>query len=124
MPHQNGFGDNGPEATGSSKPDDSHDRMQKKSENVAHAPDRIKLQKPHNSIGLWNSPTTPHGRTHSRVGGILRVVRSEDWNHAAFGGCKPRKLRQYAGQLVADSLCYGHVLDGLRYIHYNFASGL
>jgi hypothetical protein len=32
MPHQDGFGDNGPEATGLSKPDDGDDCMQKKSE--------------------------------------------------------------------------------------------
>jgi hypothetical protein len=37
MPHQDGFGDNGPEATGLSKPDDGDDGMQKKSENIAHA---------------------------------------------------------------------------------------
>ena len=40
MPHQDGFGDNGPEATGLSKPYDGDDGVQKKSENVAHAPDR------------------------------------------------------------------------------------
>jgi hypothetical protein len=34
---------NGPEATGSSKPDDDDGRVQKKSENVAHAPDGINL---------------------------------------------------------------------------------
>jgi hypothetical protein len=50
MPHQDGFGDNGPEATGLSKPDDGDDRMQKKSENVAHAPDGIKLKNLKNSV--------------------------------------------------------------------------
>ena len=44
MPHQDGFGDNGPEATGLSKPDDGDDCMQKKSENVAHAKDGIRLK--------------------------------------------------------------------------------
>jgi hypothetical protein len=58
MPHQDGFGDNGPEATGLSKPDDGDDCMQKKSENVAHAPDGIKLKNLKNSLRLRNSPTT------------------------------------------------------------------
>ena len=58
MPHQDGFGDNGPEATGLSKPDDRDDCVQKKSENVAHAPDGIKLKKLNNSERLRNSPTT------------------------------------------------------------------
>jgi hypothetical protein len=58
MPHQDGFGDNGPEATGLSQPDDGDDCMQKKSENVAHAPDGIKLKKLRNSGRLWNSLTT------------------------------------------------------------------
>jgi hypothetical protein len=34
MPRQDGFGDNGPKATGLSKPDDGDDGMQKKSKNV------------------------------------------------------------------------------------------
>jgi len=50
MPHQDGFGDNGPEATGLSKPDDGDDGMQKKSENVAHAPDGIKVKNLKNSV--------------------------------------------------------------------------
>jgi hypothetical protein len=58
MPHQDRLGNNGPEATGLSKPDDGADRMQKKSENVAHAPDGIKLKNPKNSVRLRNSPTT------------------------------------------------------------------
>jgi hypothetical protein len=44
MPHQDGFGDNGTEATGLSKPDDDDDRMKNQSKNVAHAPDGIKLK--------------------------------------------------------------------------------
>src|SRR5262245_10925892 len=59
MSQQDGFGDNGTEPTGSTEPDDDNDRMQKKSENVAHAQDRIKLQKLKNSRRLRNSPTTP-----------------------------------------------------------------
>jgi hypothetical protein len=58
MSHQDGFGNHGPEATGLTKSDESDHGMQKKSENVAHAPDGIKLKKLKNSIGLWNSPTT------------------------------------------------------------------
>src|SRR5262245_56931419 len=58
MPHQDGFRDNGPEATGLSKPDDGDDRMQKKSENVAHPPDGIKRKNLKNSVRLRNSPTT------------------------------------------------------------------
>jgi hypothetical protein len=50
MPYQDGFGDNGTEATGLSKPGDGDDRMQKKSENVAHAPDGIKLKNLKNSV--------------------------------------------------------------------------
>jgi len=62
MPHQDGFGDNGPEATGSSKPDDGDDGMQKNSENIAHAPDGIKLKNLKNSLRLRNSPTTGTAR--------------------------------------------------------------
>jgi hypothetical protein len=58
MSHQDGFGNNGPEASRLSKPDDGDDRVQKKTENVAHACDAIKLNKLKNSMGLWNSPTT------------------------------------------------------------------
>jgi hypothetical protein len=41
-----------------SKPDDGDDGVQKKSENVAHASDGIKLKKLKNSGRLRNSPTT------------------------------------------------------------------
>ena len=61
MPHQDGFGDNGPETTGLSKPDDGDDRMEKKSENGAHSPDGIKLKNLKNSVRLRNSPTTRIG---------------------------------------------------------------
>ena len=50
MSHQDGFSDNGPEATGLSKPDDGDDGIQKKSKNVAHAPDSIKLKNLKNSV--------------------------------------------------------------------------
>jgi len=38
--------------------DDGDDRVQKKSENIAHVPDGIKLKKLKNSGRLRNSPTT------------------------------------------------------------------
>jgi hypothetical protein len=44
MSHPDGFGKDGPKATGASKPDDGDDRMEKKSENVAQARDGIKLK--------------------------------------------------------------------------------
>jgi hypothetical protein len=43
--HQHGFGYNGTEPTGSTKPDDDHDGMQQKGENVAHAQDGIRPKK-------------------------------------------------------------------------------
>jgi hypothetical protein len=58
MSHQDGLGNNGTEPTGLTKPDDGDDRMQKKSENVAHPQDRIKLKKPQISGRLRNSPRT------------------------------------------------------------------
>jgi len=58
MSHQDGLGDNGPETTGLSKPDDGDDRMEKKSENVVHTRDGIKLKNLKNSGRLRNSPTT------------------------------------------------------------------
>ena len=42
---QHGFGYNGTEPTGSTKPDDDHDGMQQKGENVAHAQDGIRPKK-------------------------------------------------------------------------------
>ena len=59
MSHQDGFGNNRSEPTGSTKPDDDNDGMQKKSENVAHAEDGIRLKKPKNSGNLRNSRPTP-----------------------------------------------------------------
>jgi hypothetical protein len=55
MSHQDGFGNDGPKAAGASKPDEGHHRMQKKSENLAHARDGIKSKKLKNSMGLANS---------------------------------------------------------------------
>jgi hypothetical protein len=46
MSYQDGFGNNGTESTGLTKPDDGNDRVQKESENVAHGQDGIKLNKP------------------------------------------------------------------------------
>src|SRR5262245_16417310 len=65
MSHQDGFSNNGTEPTGSSKPDDDDDGMQKKDENVAHAQDGIKLNKLKNSGRLQNSPPTRVSRTAS-----------------------------------------------------------
>lgn len=45
MSQQHGFGYNGTEPTGSTKPDDDHDGMQQKGENVAHAQDGIRPKK-------------------------------------------------------------------------------
>ena len=45
MSHQDGFGNNGTETTGLKEADDGDDGVQKKSENVAHASDGIKLKK-------------------------------------------------------------------------------
>jgi hypothetical protein len=56
--HQHGFGYNGTEPTGSTKPDNGDEGMQKKSENVAHAQDGIRLRKLKNSGRLRNSPPT------------------------------------------------------------------
>src|SRR5262249_51825133 len=58
MSHQNGFSNNGTEPSGSGKSDDDDDRMQKKSENVAHPQDGIKLRSPRIQGRLRNSPTT------------------------------------------------------------------
>jgi hypothetical protein len=58
MSRQDGLGNHGTEATGSSKPNHGDNRVQKKSENVAHLQDGIKLKNLKNSGHLWNSPTT------------------------------------------------------------------
>jgi hypothetical protein len=42
MSHQDGLGNNRTEPAGLTKSNDSDDRVQKQSENVAHAPDGIK----------------------------------------------------------------------------------
>jgi hypothetical protein len=44
MSYQDGLGNHGTEATGLSKPDNGDNRVQKKSENVAHLRHRIKLK--------------------------------------------------------------------------------
>src|SRR5215470_8216652 len=56
--HQDGFGNNRTQPTGSNEPDDDDEGMQKKSENVAHTQDGIKLKKLRNSWRLRNSPPT------------------------------------------------------------------
>ena len=75
MPHQDRFGDNGPEATGLSKPDDGDDGMQKKSENIAHAPDGIKLKNLKNSLRLRNSPTIGIPTETVSTHGLFDLVR-------------------------------------------------
>src|SRR5262245_12975060 len=45
MSQKDALGNNGPQTTGLNQPDDGDDRMQEKGENVAHAPDGIKLKK-------------------------------------------------------------------------------
>jgi hypothetical protein len=49
MSHQDRLGNHGTEATGLNKPDNGGNRVQKKSENVAHLQDRIKLKNLKNS---------------------------------------------------------------------------
>ena len=46
------LGNDGTEATGLSKPDDGNNRVQKKSENVAHLQDRIRLKEATESRAL------------------------------------------------------------------------
>jgi hypothetical protein len=59
MSHQDGLGNNRTESTGLEQPDADNNRMQKKSENVTHVQDGIKLNKFKDSRRLRNSPTTP-----------------------------------------------------------------
>src|SRR5215471_15191509 len=56
--HQDGFGNKRTETTRPSQLDDDNDRVQQKSENVAHGQNRIKLKKPKNSCHLRTSPST------------------------------------------------------------------
>jgi hypothetical protein len=44
MSHQDGFGNNGTESTGLTKPDDGDDCMQNERENDAHGQDGVKTQ--------------------------------------------------------------------------------
>jgi len=66
---QNGFCNHGTDSTGSTKPNDDADRMQKKCENVVHAQDGSKVKKPKNSERLRNSPPTRSSRS-PRLPGI------------------------------------------------------
>ena len=70
MSHQDGLGNNGAEATGLSKPDDGDDRMQKKSENVAHGRNGIKLNKLENSGHLQFAYDTILGPFGGRFSGV------------------------------------------------------
>jgi hypothetical protein len=58
MSHQDGLGNNRTQPAGLTKSEDGDDRVQKENENVAHAPDGIKLKQLRNSGRLRNSPTT------------------------------------------------------------------
>src|SRR5262249_46949849 len=79
MSHQDRLGNNGPEATGLTKPDDDDDRVQNKRENVAHAQDGIKLKKVKNYERLRNSPTT------SRLCGTMCSARRYRQNSKTRG---------------------------------------
>ena len=81
MSHQDGFGNNGPEATGLTKPNEGDNRMQKKSENVARAQDGIKLSKLKNSGPLVEFATD----------------RSERCVVAAEGGQRSNSVRAVSG---------------------------
>ena len=63
------------------QPDDGDDRVQKKSENVAHVPDGIKLKKLKNSGRLRNSPTRRHDEYDftAEMSHIL-LDESDDWS--------------------------------------------
>src|SRR5262249_5570820 len=63
MSHQDGLGDNGPETTGLSKPDDGDDRMEKKRENVAHA--RMVSNRRSSRIQDACGIRLPHGHRHA-----------------------------------------------------------
>ncbi len=89
MSHQDGLGNNGAEATGLSKPDDGDDRMQKKSENVAHGRNGIKLNKLENSGHLQFAYDTILGPFGGRFSGVhrrlcLNADVSRITSHAAF----------------------------------------
>jgi len=49
MSHHDGVGNNGTEPARLTQSEDGNDRVQKESENVAHAPDGVKLEKLRNS---------------------------------------------------------------------------
>src|SRR5215468_10845248 len=85
MSHQDGLGNNGPETTGLSKPDDGDDRMEKKSENVVHTRDGIKLKNLKNSGRLRNSPTT--GNFDGRAGFAGRPNRRRSQSEWPSGYC-------------------------------------
>ena len=106
MSHQDGLGNDGPKATGASKPDDRHHRLQKKSENLAHAHDGIKSKKLKNSMGLANSPTT---RTYLRCGRIncgrqLSRTVSDAYRRVTSGIRHPQVSRDlFRGLLITAS---------------------
>ena len=90
--HQDGFGNHRTEPAWSTKSDNDDDRMQKKSENVAHAEDGIRLRKLKNSGRLRNSPPTrwtvlrlPH------YGGLRRAHRT---NHLTLPHSRETRRRR------------------------------
>ena len=104
MSHQDGFGNNRSEPTGSTKPDDDNDGMQKKSENVAHAEDGIRLKKLKNSGNLRNSPPTGMRKgecsslTWSDVEGDALTLRGE---HSKNGEARTIPLAGELAEIIA-----------------------
>src|SRR5262249_25526436 len=81
MSHQDGLGDNGPETTGFTEPDDGDDRVQKESDNVAHARMVSNGRSSRNSGCLRNSPTT------RQPGGIQKFVNRKIRTPIAGAAC-------------------------------------
>ena len=73
MSHQDGFGNSRSQPTGSSKPEDGDDRMQKKSENDSHAHDGIKRKelRIHGTCGI-RLPQAMMRSEERRLGARLR----------------------------------------------------
>jgi len=76
--HQNGFRNDGTNPTGSSKPSDDDNGVDKKSQNVAHTQKRIKVKKLKNSEHLRNSPPTGVGARERGFGFENREVKAHD----------------------------------------------
>jgi hypothetical protein len=84
--HQDGFGHHGTEPARSTKSDNDDDGMQKKSENVAHAEDGIRLRKLKNSGRLRNSPPTGNdGRQPPTSAQRLDVEKAHSCQMLSYG---------------------------------------